>query len=246
MKTQETVLHTAPIGKEKRFPVIEVFGPTLQGEGALIGTQTVFVRFGGCDYLCDFCDSLYAVKPEEVRKNATFMTAEEIVEKVQGYGKGGQPPWVTLSGGNPVMHDLDELVHMLSMTGYKVTVETQGTLWKDWLLACDVVTTSPKPPSSGMSTDWDKLKRFYESHNTVLKIVIFNNKDLDYAEDVVRRFPGWDLFLQVGNDVGRDDLKDLVSKLEWLTNETMKRPSLSHAVVLPQLHVLMWGNSRGV
>jgi|LSQX01.3.fsa_nt_gb 7-carboxy-7-deazaguanine synthase len=210
----------------------------------MIGTQTLFIRFGGCDYLCNWCDSLYAVKPEEVRRNATFMTAGEIVEKVQELST--TTPWVTLSGGNPALFDLDELVVALGQSGYRIAVETQGTMWKDWLLKCEVITTSPKPPSSGMVTDWDKLRRFYESHNTVLKIVIFDDKDLDYAENVVRRFPGWDLFLQVGNDVGKDDLESLVSKLKWLTNETMKRPSLSHAVVLPQLHVLMWGNKKGV
>ncbi len=244
MKTPRTALHTDPIGKEKRFPVIEIFGPTLQGEGVMIGTQTLFIRFGGCDYLCNWCDSLYAVKPEEVRRNATFMTAGEIVEKVQELST--TTPWVTLSGGNPVLFDLDELVVALRQSGYRIAVETQGTMWKDWLLKCEVVTTSPKPPSSGMVTDWDKLRRFYQAINSTVKIVIFDDKDLDYAEDVVRRFPGWDLFLQVGNNVGEDDLNSLVKKLEWLVTETMKRPSLSHAVVLPQLHVLMWGNSRGV
>lgn len=244
MKTPRTAQHTAPIGKEKRFPVIEIFGPTIQGEGVMIGTQTLFIRFGGCDYRCSWCDSLYAVKPEEVRKNAIFMTAREIVEKVQELST--TTPWVTLSGGNPALFDLDELVVALGQSGYRIAVETQGTMWKDWLLKCEVITTSPKPPSSGMVTDWNKLRRFYQAINSTVKIVIFDDKDLDYAEDVVRRFPGWDLFLQVGNTVGEDDLNSLVKKLEWLVTETMKRPILSHAVVLPQLHVLMWGNNRGV
>jgi len=41
--------------------VSEIFGPTIQGEGALIGQPTVFVRTGGCDYRCSWCDSLHAV-----------------------------------------------------------------------------------------------------------------------------------------------------------------------------------------
>ena len=44
--------------------VSEIFGPTIQGEGSLIGTQTIFVRTGGCDYRCSWCDTGYAVLPE--------------------------------------------------------------------------------------------------------------------------------------------------------------------------------------
>ena len=57
-----------------RFPVVEVFGPTIQGEGELAGVPTAFVRFGGCDYRCTWCDSLHAVLPEDVRE-APRMTA---------------------------------------------------------------------------------------------------------------------------------------------------------------------------
>jgi 7-carboxy-7-deazaguanine synthase len=40
--------------------ISEIFGPTIQGEGALVGKPTVFVRTGGCDYRCDWCDTVYA------------------------------------------------------------------------------------------------------------------------------------------------------------------------------------------
>ena len=52
------------------LPVVEVFGPTIQGEGELAGVPTAFVRFGGCDYRCSWCDSLFAVLPEDVRDGA--------------------------------------------------------------------------------------------------------------------------------------------------------------------------------
>jgi 7-carboxy-7-deazaguanine synthase len=52
--------------KTRTYPVVEVFGPTIQGEGALAGLPTLFVRFGGCDYRCSWCDSLLAVLPEQV------------------------------------------------------------------------------------------------------------------------------------------------------------------------------------
>ena len=47
-----------------RIRISEIFGPTIQGEGPLMGRPTVFVRTGGCDYRCRWCDTLYAVLPE--------------------------------------------------------------------------------------------------------------------------------------------------------------------------------------
>lgn len=57
-------------GKSKKFPVVELFGPTIQGEGAVAGQFSHFVRFGGCPRRCSWCDSMHAVLPEEVQKNA--------------------------------------------------------------------------------------------------------------------------------------------------------------------------------
>ena len=60
-----TLLAPASRSRERvrTHPVIEVFGPTIQGEGAEAGLPTHFVRFGGCDYRCSWCDTMYAVDP---------------------------------------------------------------------------------------------------------------------------------------------------------------------------------------
>ena len=62
--------------------MIEVFGPTIQGEGAEAGLPCNFVRLGGCDFRCSWCDTMYAVDPAEVRANAERMTAEQIVDRL--------------------------------------------------------------------------------------------------------------------------------------------------------------------
>lgn len=232
---------------EKTFPIIEIFGPTLQGEGALIGKQTAFVRLGLCDYRCSWCDSMYSVLPEEVAKNATKMTAEEIVQKVKKVARFA--PWITLSGGNPAMHDLTQLVAKLKLEGYFIAVETQGSIFKDWFHLCDQITLSPKPPSSGMKTDWIVLNDIIKSltrgeYN--LKVVIFDDRDLAFAREVATRFPYVPLYLQVGNVVGEDSTEALLEKLNWLFEEASKDLKLCNASILPQLHVLMWGNKRGV
>ena len=231
----------------KKYPIIEIYGPVIQGEGAVAGHQTLFVRFGGCDYRCSWCDSLYAVLPEEVKKNATFMTAEEIWQEVVRLGP--HCPWVTLSGGNPAIHDLTELVRMLQQRSKKkVCVETQGSIFRMWLADCDLVTLSPKPPSSGMETNWDVLDKCIEvcKLNAVLKVVVFDDRDFEYAKSVHLRYPAVPFYLQVGNSVGQDNAEALLRKLEWLWEKTIADPDMADVVVLPQLHVLVYGNKRGI
>src|SRR3954449_7996150 len=83
----------------RTFPVIEIFGPTIQGEGAEAGLPTHFVRLGGCDYRCAWCDTMYAVDPATVRAASERLAAAEVVERLRGLD--GHPEWVTISGGNP-------------------------------------------------------------------------------------------------------------------------------------------------
>jgi 7-carboxy-7-deazaguanine synthase len=155
-------------------------------------------------------------------------------------------PWVTLSGGNPVMHDLTELAALLHAGGRKLAVETQGTVFREWLRACEVVTLSPKPPSSGMETNFAQLGRFAALPQANLKVVVFDEADLAYAKGVHQRYPSVPFYLQVGNTVGVDDRDALLAKLDLLSGKVLDDPALQDAVVLPQLHVLLYGNRRGV
>jgi len=75
----------------EKICICEIFGPTIQGEGACIGRPTIFVRTGGCDYRCRWCDTLYAVERRYLNKWCE-MSAEEILAKVHA-----------LSGGHPIM-----------------------------------------------------------------------------------------------------------------------------------------------
>src|SRR5689334_14548897 len=107
----ETAIGTHPSRRkmraEKTILISEIFGPTIQGEGALIGKPTVFVRTGSCDYRCSWCDTLYAVLPE-YKSDWRSMTTEEIFAEVQCLS-GHKPILVTLSGGNPAIQPLGDL-----------------------------------------------------------------------------------------------------------------------------------------
>lgn len=243
------------IDKTPRIRVSEIFGPTIQGEGALIGQPTVFVRTGGCDYRCSWCDTLHAVD-SEYRHDWKPMTAEDVWSEVKRLS-GGQPLTVSLSGGNPATQPLAPLIDLGHTAGYRFALETQGSVVQDWFARLDVLTLSPKPPSSGMDTDWDKLDACVAAAGALtdiaLKIIVFDDDDYAYARSVAARYPHLRLYLQPGNHTppppddgdAAIDLDGIMDRMTWLVEKTMA-DRWFNATVLPQLHVLIWGNKRGV
>jgi 7-carboxy-7-deazaguanine synthase len=236
-----------------KVPVLEIFGPTVQGEGMTIGQKTMFIRTAGCDYQCSWCDSAFTWNGTE-KQNINWMTAEEIWNTLYELG-GDTFSHITISGGNPaLLPTLGPVVDFLKEKGITLALETQGSKWQSWLPLIDEVTLSPKPPSSGMDTDFTMLENIIDqlkNHPKVcLKIVIFDEKDLAYAETVHQRFPQLPFYLQVGNSwLEADDeslLQYLLKRYEWLIDQVMKSTVFKNVKVLPQLHAYVWGNKRGV
>jgi 7-carboxy-7-deazaguanine synthase len=248
-------LREHPAVKVATFPVIEIFGPTIQGEGAEAGIPTHFVRFGGCDFRCSWCDTMYAVDPATVRREAIRMDVAEICAALERLA--GAPAWVSLSGGNPALHRLAPLVDALHGAGRLVSVETQGSVWREWLTAVDRLTVSPKPPSSAMATirHEQQFARFMNdaaaagaTERTILKIVCFDDRDLDWAKRVASEFPQIPLMLSAGTPVpALGPVRELVGdRYQWLCEQVAADPDLAAARVLPQLHVIAWKETRGV
>ncbi len=242
---------------KERIRVSEIFGPTIQGEGPLIGRPTVFVRTGGCDYRCTWCDTLYAVLPE-LHDEWAFMTPADIMARVDELA-GGIPLIVSLSGGNPALQPLAPLIALGCRSGHTFALETQGSVAQPWFAELDWMVLSPKPPSSGMATDWDAFEACLQAASgrphCVLKMVIFDDADYAYARTVATRYPALPVYLQVGNPapligVGgaaadEADIDDLLRRFRWLVGKVTADHWFA-ATVLPQLHVLAWGNKRGV
>lgn len=238
----------------EQIRISEIFGPTIQGEGALIGQPTVFVRTGGCDYRCRWCDTMYAVD-SKFRNDWLPMDAENIMLEVTRLS-ADMPLMVSLSGGNPAIQPLQSLIRLGKSRGYRFALETQGSVARQWFNELDVLTLSPKPPSSEMSTDWQVLQQCVELGNepveTVLKLVVFDETDYQYARQVSARFPSLPIFLQPGNhtppqpqEATTVDLNGIHQTMQWLIQHAIDdkwyRPT-----ILPQLHVMLWGNQRGV
>jgi len=249
----------------RRHPIIEIFGPTVQGEGLDQGLPVHFIRMGGCDYRCTWCDTPHAVRPDEVRQ-APRLTVTEIVERVLELG--GAPRWVVISGGNPALHRLDDLIDRLHHAELCVAVETQGSLWRPWLERCDRLCLSPKGPSSGMrcgeivEENIDRARALCSERGpgwAFLKIVVFDEQDFAFARELHLRAPELPFYLSAGNDAGRtvgapervdqrslgEVRADLLSRSLWLTAQVLADDAMSDVRVQSQYHVLLWGNANG-
>ena len=239
--------------------ISEIFGPTIQGEGALIGTQTIFVRTGGCDYRCSWCDTGYAVLPK-YESDWQKLDAETIFAEIEKLSEE-QPTWITLSGGNPAQQDLEPLIKLGHAKGYKFSMETQGSITKPWFDLLDQLSFSPKPPSTGMSFKKRGLDRCLDDcgslENVSLKFVVADQEDLFWAKDIADNYPQLPCFVQPCNTSAKleDDRSaserdseipiDQQQQMLWLIDEVQKL-HWNKARVLPQLHTWLWGDKIGV
>ncbi|APO72667.1 7-carboxy-7-deazaguanine synthase (plasmid) [Rhizobium gallicum] len=243
------------VARKAEIRVSEIFGPTIQGEGILIGLPTVFVRTGGCDYRCSWCDTLHAVD-SEYRDQWRAMSVDDIWQEVLRLS-GNKPLTVSLSGGNPAIQPLGPLIERGHSEGFRFALESQGSIAKDWFADLDVLVLSPKPPSSGMETDWCAfeacLKMAAEKPQLALKIVVFDDRDYLFARTAAARYPTLPVYLQPGNhtppppadEEASVDIDGIMDRMLWLIDKVTE-DRWFEARVLPQLHVLLWGNKRGV
>ena len=145
------------------LPVMEHFY-TIQGEGFHQGRAAYFIRLGGCDVGCVWCD----VKESwDADKHPTYAVTQLITEV-----KKTPAEIVVITGGEPLMHNLDELTKALQATGLRTHIETSGahSLSGVWNWIC----LSPKKFKEPLP------EIFSEAHE--LKIIVFNKSDFAWAE----------------------------------------------------------------
>lgn len=225
----------------------EIFGPTIAGEGSIAGAVTMFIRTGGCDYRCSWCDTWHAVDPVNVPRWAE-MTATEAIDRMEEIAPDLAPgTWVSVSGGNPAIwqSELPELVVLLQKRGYKVNIETQGSILNDAFLLAEQVTISPKGPSSGMFVDRDRLRKVIRKTQArgVLKFVIANDIDFTFAKNIAAEHKFTPVYVQPLTEEQFGERR--FSGFRYLCERVAADPELSTWRVIPQLHVMAWGNERG-
>lgn len=240
--------------------ISEVFGPTIQGEGPLTGVPTVFVRTGGCDFRCSWCDSMHAVDPRH-KADWRKMTADDVLDSVINLTRGF-PLLVSLSGGNPALMPLGALVEQGQGLGYAFAMETQGTVERDWFSKLDHLVLSPKGPSSGMPFERRRLQQCLDAAGwqtkVALKVVVFSEEDYQFARQLREDFGEVPMYLQAGTprdcagkarewgaqpiDVFRNEI---ALRTQWLVARVAQDRWFDVRVGC-QLHAIIWGDERGV
>lgn len=155
----------------QRLPVMEQFY-TLQGEGFYKGNAAYFIRLGGCDVGCVWCDvkeSWDATKHPQLSVNEIITTMETELNIANATT---HKPIVVITGGEPLMHNLDALTKTLQQNGYTTNIETSGSsaISGSWNWIC----LSPKKFKA-------PLEEILPLANE-LKVVVFNKHDFAWAE----------------------------------------------------------------
>ena len=171
MEMQRIETHT-------QLPVMEAFY-TLQGEGFHQGKAAYFIRLGGCDVGCVWCD----VKESWDASQHPLQSIEEMVHAASAYpGR-----MVVITGGEPLMHNLDALTGALHEAGFSTNIETSGAYpvsgsW-DWICLSPKKFKAPLPGILPLANE--------------LKVVIYNKSDFEWAERYAAQVsPTCKLFLQ--------------------------------------------------
>ncbi len=163
---------------EVELPVMEHFY-TLQGEGFHQGKAAYFIRLGGCDVGCVWCDVKDSWDAEKHPKH----NIEYIISNVEKTAA----KLVVITGGEPLMHNLNALTAALQSKGFETNIETSGAhplsgSW-DWICLSPKKFKAPLPEILPFANE--------------LKIVVFNKSDFDWAEEYAAKVsPGCKLFLQ--------------------------------------------------
>lgn len=172
MSSQNSVL------VEGKLPLMESFY-TIQGEGFHAGKAAYFIRLAGCDVGCPWCD----VK-ESWDVDAHPMTKlEEIIDSA----KESNSRIAVITGGEPLMHNLEELTQQLKRSGFQMHLETSGAyaLTGRW----DWICLSPKKFKKPMQASFDMANE--------LKVIVYNKSDFSWAEKMADKVnSGCKLLLQ--------------------------------------------------
>jgi organic radical activating enzyme len=197
-----------------KLPLVEHFY-SLQGEGYHTGKAAYFIRIGGCDVGCSWCDSRYSWNPD--------LHPLVDISEIAGYVRDSGADSVVITGGEPLMWDMKPLTSMLRKMGIKLFLETSGshplTGYWDWICL------SPKknsPPVGNICLSADELK-----------VIIEDTADFGWAEQYRAEVnagcklflqPEWSRFDTVTGDIVNYILKNTAWSISLQSHKYMRIP----------------------
>ena len=215
---------------------------SLQGEGALVGVPSVFIRTSGCNLRCAWCDTPYTSWQPE----GADLTLDQILDEVKAH----PARHVVVTGGEPmILSETVPLTERLRALGLHITMETAGTVFRP--VACDLMSISPKLSNSTPVGPWarqhdrlriqcDTLLELMGRYPYQLKFVIEKPGDLAEVRALVAELRAdRERVILMPEGTDRELLRE---RGGWLA-EICKDEGFRFS---PRLHVDLYGNRRGV
>ena len=219
------------------FKVVEIF-ESINGEGMRAGELAVFVRMKGCNLSCNYCDTMWANKPDCEFEE---MTAEQIVDRVKKSGIKN----VTLTGGEPLLQkDADKLLEAFSSEkDIRVEIETNGSIALDPFCKKDrkvIFTMDYKLKGSGMEEQMCLSNFALLQRDDTVKFVVSDQTDLERAYEIEQKYAlGQKCHVLISPVFGKIIPADMVAFMmekKWVT-----------ARMQIQMHKVIWDpQARGV
>jgi len=227
--------------------VNEIFGAA-QGEGIYVGKPTVFIRFSGCNLSCTWCDTKYHSKGKE-------MSVEDILDLICL----NVAPSVTLTGGEPMVQNYEELIELIEeihSLGKEVYMETNGTKFYEPIYQLlDFISISPKLLSSGNKggnyfEGLDEIThRVWATLKLQLKFVVKTQTDFEEVKSIINLFADYITPIIIQPCASPKENLDQYSKkakrlLEMIQND-LELNKYNWRFLLQQ-HRVVYGKRKGV
>ena len=242
-RNRDSISFTFHFHETSLVRIAEIF-QSIQGEGPLAGTESIFARTSGCNLRCWFCDTPYS----SFHPQGDNQTCADILAAIADYSARH----VVITGGEPLLFaDNVELSRQLAADGYHVTFETAGTVFQP--VSCDLMSISPKLSNSAPRDlpEWnerhettrlnpDVIRQLTDQYNYILKFVVDRPDDVTEINSWLKNF----------DSISRDrvwlmpqatTVDELREKSPWI-----HQLADSHGFQFsPRQHIELFGNQPG-
>jgi organic radical activating enzyme len=254
-------------GKKLMLDVVEIFGPTIQGEGKYIGNPSVFIRFGGCNMTCSgfgveyetpsgikklSCDSFHAsdnLFKDQWTKYKTSQDLINVVDKILPSYKIN----IVLTGGEPLLYwnnnEFQKFMKFYIDNGYHITIETNGSLdillkeqWQKKILFSISVKLSNSGEKITKRLNINTLNNIINFVDDVYLKFVVDNKFLSKVQEeidsILLYIPDVEVYLMPLGDTSDILDNNCLDVIEMAIKNGFKYSD--------RLHIRVWNNKRGV
>jgi len=148
--------------------IVNIFS-TIQGEGPYVGTPAIFIRLGGCNLKCNFCDTEF--------DNYTNTHIDDIIKEVKSLSNN-ITKLIVITGGEPLRQDITELCELLLENKYTVQIETNGTIFRNLNKSVKIIVSPKNYNGNGYNHINPDIKK---RANSFKFIISNNNKDYNFV-----------------------------------------------------------------